>query len=115
MPGPVARRIEEKLGGEFAPVRLIVQDQSEAHSGHAGAAGRTETHFRVEIVSAAFAGLNRVARERLVQAALREELKGHVHALSVLARTPAEENMSSPSTGSDTGVWGFRHTLKKKG
>lgn len=114
MVGPVAERIEQKLIAEFAPARLVVQDQSDAHRGHAGAAGRKETHFRVEIVSGAFEGLNRVARERLVQAALSAELAEHVHALSVLARTPAEENISTPPPGPDSGVWGFRHTLRKK-
>jgi BolA protein len=114
MPGPVAERIEQKLIAEFAPVRMVVQDQSDAHRGHAGAAGRTETHFRVEIVSASFEGLGRVARERLVHAALSAELAEHVHALSVAARTPAEENIFSPPTGPDSGVWGFRHALRKK-
>jgi BolA protein len=114
MAGFVAQRIEEKLIAEFAPVRLAVEDQSDAHRGHAGTAGRKETHFRVEIVSAAFEGLNRVARERRVQAALSEELAEHVHALSVSARTPAEENISTPPPGPDSGVWGFRHALRKK-
>lgn len=104
MPGPIAEKIEQKLVAEFAPVRLSVRDQSDAHRGHAGAAGRTETHFRVEIVSASFEGMSRVARERLVQSALGADLVEYVHALSVSARTPAEENISSPPLGYGSGV-----------
>jgi BolA protein len=64
---------------------------SDAHRGHPGAAGRSETHFRIEIVSAAFEGLGRLARERRVQQILAAELSDRVHALSVSARTPAED------------------------
>jgi BolA protein len=97
MTGPVARTIEEKLAAALAPLRLAVEDQSDSHRGHAGAAGRTETHFRVEIVSAAFEGLNRVARERRVHEVLAAELSERVHALSISARTPAEDGANAPS------------------
>lgn len=73
------------------PVRLDVVDESARHAGHAGARPEGETHFRVEIVSAAFAGLSRLARQRLVHRALAEELKTRVHALTVTARTPEED------------------------
>lgn len=112
MPGPVARAIEEKLTAALAPVRLAVHDQSDAHRGHAGAAGRTETHFRVEVVSAAFEGLNRLARERRVQEILAAELADRVHALSVAARTPAEDRpTAAPGPGSE--VWGFRDAQRE--
>ena len=114
MTGPIARAIADKLNAELAPLHLDVIDQSEAHRGHAGAAGRSETHFRVEIVSAAFDGMTRVARERRVHDALRRELDEHVHALSVSARTPAEAHMTEPPAGPGEGVWGFRHTLREK-
>jgi len=113
MPGPVARVIEEKLIAALAPARLAVQDQSDAHRGHAGAAGRTETHFRVEVVSAAFEGLGRLARERRVQEILADELSDRVHALSVSARTPAEDRPNAPS-GPGSEVWGFRDAQREK-
>ena len=113
MTGSVARAIEEKLTAALAPVRLRVDDQSAAHRGHAGAAGRTETHFRVEVVSAAFEGLNRLARERRVHDILAAELSERVHALSVSARTPVEDRPDSPS-GPGSEVWGFRDAQRKK-
>jgi BolA protein len=107
MAGPTAVAIEDKLTKAFQPLRLVVQDQSDAHRGHAGASARGETHFRVEVVSAAFEGLNRLARERKVQDVLSAELAGGVHALSVSARTPTEDGAPAPSQpGSE--VWGFR-------
>jgi BolA protein len=87
----VADRIHAKLHAAFAPVRLSVVDDSERHQGHAGHRPEGETHFNVEIVSAAFAGLSRVERQRRVYAALAEELAGPVHALSISARTPEED------------------------
>jgi BolA protein len=87
----VADRIRSKLEAAFEPVRLSVVDDSERHKGHAGHRPEGETHFNVEIVSSAFAGLSRVDRQRKVYAALAEELAGPVHALSVAARSPDED------------------------
>jgi BolA protein len=86
----VARNIEAKLTEALHPTRLVVTDESARHAGHAGAREGGESHFHLEIVSAAFAGLGRVARQRLVYAALAEELKGPIHALSVAAIAPGE-------------------------
>jgi BolA protein len=49
-----------------------------------------ETHFQVRIVAAAFEGLSRVERQRRVYSALKDELAGPVHALSLSALTPSE-------------------------
>jgi BolA protein len=87
----IAERIRSKLEAAFTPVRLSVIDDSERHKGHAGHRPEGETHFNVEIVSAVFAGLSRVERQRKVYAALAEELAGPVHALSVAARSPEED------------------------
>jgi BolA protein len=96
---PVAEAIREKLTVAFAPVALDVNDQSAQHAGHAGATradgGQGETHFHVRIVSAAFEGTSRVERQRRVYAALAEELKGPVHALTLAALTPAEAGISA--------------------
>ena len=88
--GAVAETIRRKLAERFAPRRLEVIDESAAHAGHAGARPGGETHFRVEIVADAFAGLGRLERQRAVNAALAAELAGPVHALSIRAAAPDE-------------------------
>ena len=93
--GPIASIIREKLTAELAPVRLEIEDDSGRHAGHhheGGVDGRAggESHFNVTVVSAAFEGQGRVQRQRAVNALLREELAGPVHALSIRALTPAE-------------------------
>lgn len=88
----VADRIRSKLQAAFAPARLAVTDDSARHKGHAGARPEGETHFTVEIVSAAFVGMSRVERQRRIYGVLAEELAGPVHALSLSARAPGEED-----------------------
>ncbi len=88
--GAVADRIRFKLDEAFAPMRLEIQDDSGKHKGHSGAREGGESHFSVRIVSERFEGLNRVARQRLINAALAEELAGPVHALSLITQSPAE-------------------------
>lgn len=88
--GPVAAEISRRLQMELAPTRLVVIDDSEKHRGHAGHDGSGESHFTVEIESPRFAGLNRVARQRAVNAALAELLRDKIHALSIKANAPGE-------------------------
>lgn len=87
----VAETIARKLTDRFAPARLDIVDDSARHAGHAGARPGGETHFTVTVVSAAFAGLGRVARQRLVYETLAAELTGGVHALALRTLTPDEE------------------------
>jgi acid stress-induced BolA-like protein IbaG/YrbA len=47
-------------------------------------------HFQALIVSAAFAGKNRVARHQLVYSALGERMREEIHALSMRTLTPEE-------------------------
>ena len=94
--GPIAREIRRKLSECFAPVRLELEDDSGRHAGHhheGGVDGRAggESHFNLTIVSAAFEGMSRVARQRAVNTVLKAELSGPVHALSIRARTPLED------------------------
>ena len=89
----VAETMARKLTERFAPSRLDIVDDSHRHAGHPGGAGQGgETHFTVTLVSAAFAGLSRVARQRLVYETLAEELAGGVHALSLTTLAPGEEH-----------------------
>lgn len=86
----VADTMREKLTAAFAPKELEVVDESARHAGHAGSRPGGETHFNVRIVSDSFDGVSRLERQRRVYAALADELKGRVHALSVTTLTPAE-------------------------
>ena len=84
----VAETIRAKLSRRFAPTRLEILDESHRHRGHAGAREGGESHFQIHIISSEFAGLSRVARQRLVYETLAEELAGPVHALAVKAEVP---------------------------
>jgi BolA protein len=88
----VAAAIEKKLAAALQPSRLKVVDESELHKGHAGHRPGGQSHFRVEIVSAAFEGQTRVVRQRRVYEILSEEIKGGVHALAMVTLTPAEDS-----------------------
>jgi BolA family transcriptional regulator, general stress-responsive regulator len=86
----VAETIRRKLTERFAPTRLEVEDQSHLHIGHEGSRPGGETHFAVTIVSVAFTGQTRVARQRLVYQTLAAELATRVHALSLTTLAPDE-------------------------
>ncbi len=89
--GPVAAEITRRLTEALGPTHLQVIDDSEKHRGHGGYnADSGESHFTVEIESPAFAGLNRVARQRAVNQALADLLVERVHALAIKARAPGE-------------------------
>jgi BolA family transcriptional regulator, general stress-responsive regulator len=86
----VEATIREKLQQAFRPARLDVINESHLHAGHRGSPGTGESHFRVLIVSALFAGKSRLQRHRLVNETLSAELAGKVHALALEARAPGE-------------------------
>lgn len=86
----MAERIERKLTEALSPSRLSIDDDSEKHRGHGGYREGGETHFRVEIVAAGFAGQSRVQRQRRVYEILSEELEERVHALQLTTLTPDE-------------------------
>lgn len=93
--GPIAKKIREKLTAALSPERIELVDDSARHAGHHHEGGMDakpggESHFNLTVVSAAFEGQARVMRQRAVNAVLREELAGPVHALSIKAMTPAE-------------------------
>ena len=83
-----AAAIESALRRALLPVSLEVVDDSAQHVGHAGA--REGGHYTVRITSERFAGLDRVARHRLVYDALRPLMPGGIHALAIEARAPDE-------------------------
>lgn len=87
--GPVANEMKARLAA-LSPTRLDLEDQSASHVGHAGHDGRGESHFALTIESAAFHGQSRVARQRMVYAALGDLMHQRVHALSIRALAPGE-------------------------
>ena len=89
--GRVTQAIRDKLTAAFQPERLEVVDDSARHAGHAGAREGGESHYSVVIVAEAFKGQGRIQRQRAVYGALSEELAGPVHALSLKAFAPGEQ------------------------
>lgn len=87
-----AERMQAILESAFAPVVLEIIDESRRHAGHAGRNGLPdgETHYRVAMVSAQFAGMTRLARQRAVNAALADEFTTGLHALSLRLNAPEE-------------------------
>jgi len=81
-------KIRQVLTARLAPVELVIQDDSAAHAGHAGA--REGGHFSVLVVSEQFAGRTRMHRHQLVYAAVAELMRTDIHALRIQARTPQE-------------------------
>jgi BolA protein len=90
MSGPIAHEMESLLRAAFAPTSLAVINDSARHHGHAGDDGSGESHFTIEIESAMFAGVSRLQRQRMVNAALGDIPGQRVHALAVKARAPGE-------------------------
>jgi BolA protein len=84
----LSERIEATLREALQPTEFMLQDDSHLHAGHAGA--REGSHYTVRLVSERFAGLNRVARHRLVYDALKVQMQSGIHALVIDARTPGE-------------------------
>lgn len=90
MKTPIVTEIESLLQTAFAPTLLVVTNDSARHHGHAGDDGSGESHFTVEIESAAFAGVSRLERQRMVNRALGDLPGQRVHALAIKARAPGE-------------------------
>jgi BolA protein len=87
----VSAQIRDILTQNLAPLSLKIKDESHKHEGHAGHDRRGESHFRIEIVSAAFDGKTRPERHRIVYSLLEEQIKNRIHALSILALSPSEQ------------------------
>jgi BolA family transcriptional regulator, general stress-responsive regulator len=90
MTTPIAHEIEQILTKAFAPIHLAVINDSARHSGHSGDDGSGESHFTLEIESAAFTGVARLERQRMVNRALGDIPGQRIHALAIKARAPGE-------------------------
>lgn len=80
------KQIGELLTSGLALSHLEVVNESSSHNVPAG----SETHFRVVVVSPAFAGMSAVKRHQTVYGLLRTPLSTGVHALALHTYTPEE-------------------------
>lgn len=90
----VQQEMTKILEDAFAPTRLDVINDSASHSGHAGDDGSGESHFTIMIESAAFSGVPRLQRQRMINAALGDIPGQRVHALAIKASAP-EDNQGT--------------------
>ena len=90
MTASVAQEMETLLNHAFLPTRLDVINDSARHRGHMGDDGSGESHFTVVIESVAFAGKNRLERQRMVNRALGDIPGNRVHALAIRAFAPGD-------------------------
>jgi BolA protein len=72
------------------PLHIEIADDSHLHAGHAGASSGGG-HYRLQIVSALFAGKTTLARHRMIYSALGEMIEHEIHALNITARTPENQ------------------------
>ncbi|GLS31840.1 BolA protein [Mesorhizobium albiziae] len=95
----IQETMEKKLTAAFSPERLVIINESHLHAGHHHEEtghhvvydGTGETHFRVRIVSPAFAGKSRIERHRAVNDLLADEMKAGLHALAIEPAAPGEK------------------------
>jgi len=86
------QRFSQDLQSAFKLEKLIIEDQSHLHAGHAGAASGGG-HFKITLVAPEFLGLNRLARHRAVYAALAKYIPSEIHALTIVAHAPNEASL----------------------
>ncbi|MFC7514292.1 BolA family protein [Herbaspirillum sp. GCM10030257] len=84
-------KIRERVLATFEPLECQLDDESHLHAGHAGASTGAG-HYRLRLVSDRFAGLNRIARHRLVYDCLRDMMQSEIHAINIIAIAPSELN-----------------------
>jgi BolA protein len=89
--GPVATEMLKRLNSALSPRMISLVDDSEKHRGHGGYNPAGESHFSLDIESAAFVGKSRVDRQRMVYKALGDLMLERVHALELRARAPGED------------------------
>lgn len=89
--------IEEKISQSLKPIHLEVLNESNNHNVPPG----SESHFKITVVSEEFDGKMLIARHRVINQILAEELAGQIHALSMHTYTPeewSEKNEQAPQS-----------------
>ena len=71
---------------------LEILNESHMHSGP-----RTESHYKIFLVSKDFIDLSKVERQRRVYELMKEEFHQGLHALSLRLKTPKEANKAQKS------------------
>ncbi len=87
----IENEMRQKLMLALEPTRLDIVNESELHAGHRSSPGTGESHFRILVVSDKFASKNRVARHRMVNQILADELAGRIHACALQTFAPDED------------------------
>ncbi len=82
----IQANIEKKITDALKPDFLEVLNESHTHNVPPG----SESHFKVTVVTSEFENKMLVARHRVLNKLLEEELNGEVHALSLNTLTPEE-------------------------
>lgn len=82
-------RMRSRLEAALTPVECVLDDDSAAHAGHAGARSGGG-HYIVRIVSERFEGLKLVMRHRLVYDSVHDMMHSEIHALAITALAPSE-------------------------
>ena len=80
---------EQDLRSSFQLTKLLIEDESHLHAGHAVAAGGGG-HFKVTLCTPEFQGLNLVGRHRAVYAAQQKHIPAEIHAITINALAPDE-------------------------
>lgn len=101
--------IETKLRA-LQPLHLRVDNESQRHNVPRG----SQTHMKVTIVSAQFDGQALLARHRMVNEMLQEELRGGVHALALHTFTPQEWNARGETAADSPPCLGGESRAQKK-
>ncbi len=86
----IENEMRQKLIVSLEPTRLDIVNESELHAGHRSSPDTGDSHFRILIISEKFAGQNRIARHRMVNQILADELSGPIHALALQTFAPGE-------------------------
>lgn len=82
----VQAQIEQKVQAALAPLHLEVINESYMHRVLPG----SETHFKILVVSEQFVDKRLLARHRMLNQLLAQELNQGVHALALHTLTPTE-------------------------
>ncbi|KAF2132184.1 bola-like protein [Dothidotthia symphoricarpi CBS 119687] len=92
---PMEDALRTKITEALKPTTLEIHNDSHKHAHHQAMQGQTsrETHFRVFVTSDAFKGKMQLARHRMINSLMKDEMakEGGIHALQLTTRTPEEE------------------------
>ena len=78
--------VEQRITANIESAVVEVVNESHMHNVPAN----SETHFKVTVVSPAFASVRRVARHQMIYELLQDLIDGPVHALALHLYTPEE-------------------------